>query len=43
MNSAFQRSLRDRARGAGATVVLPEGHDPRTLDAAAELAAAGVV
>ncbi len=43
MTSAFQRSLRDRARAVGGTVVLPEGHDPRTLDAAAELAAEGLV
>ncbi len=38
MSSLFQQSVRDRARAAGGRVVLPEGHDPRTLDAAAALA-----
>lgn len=43
MSSAFQSAVRDRARAAGGSVVLPEGHDPRTLDAAAVLAADGLV
>jgi phosphate acetyltransferase len=43
MSSSFQRAVRDRARAVGATIVLPEGHDERTLDAAVALAADGLV
>lgn len=39
----FQDSVRARARALGGSVVLPEGHDPRTLDAAAVLVREGLV
>ena len=43
MSSSFQSAVRDRARALSGTVVLPEGHDPRTLDAAMILAEEGLV
>lgn len=41
--SAFLESVRRRAAGLARTIVLPEGTDARTIDAAAELADAGLV
>ena len=41
--SAFLASLRARARAAGRRIVFAEGHDARTLEAVAELAAEGIV
>jgi phosphate acetyltransferase len=35
--SRFLDSIADRARAAGRRIVLPEGHDPRTIAAAAQL------
>lgn len=43
MTSGFQAGLRRRAAQLGARIVFPEGHDPRTLDAAAELARESIV
>ena len=43
MITSFQSALRARARAAGATIVLPEGEDERTLAAAVALAAEGLV
>jgi phosphate acetyltransferase len=39
---SFRKSLRARAAGAGATLVFPEGEDPRVQAAAATLAALGI-
>ncbi|MBK6495098.1 MAG: hypothetical protein KA267_00805 [Gemmatimonadales bacterium] len=39
---SFRESLRARAAGAGATLVFPEGEDPRVQAAAATLAALGI-
>jgi len=41
--SQFQRSIRTRAQRAGRTLVFPEGDDPRTWAAAAELHREGLV
>ena len=35
-------TLIPKARAAGKTIVLPEGHDPRVMDAAAKIARAGI-
>ncbi len=43
MSSAFQEGVRRRAAALGARIVFPEGHDPRTLDAAAVLDREGLV
>ena len=39
---SFRESLRARAAGAGATLVFPEGDDPRVREAAATLATLGI-
>lgn len=41
--SAFKESLRIRARAAGRRIVFPEGGEPRTLEAVAQLQVAGLV
>jgi phosphate acetyltransferase len=41
--SGFQRSIRERAQEAGRTLVFPEGDDPRTWTAVAELVARDLV
>ena len=42
MSSSFQTEVRERARALRGTIVLPEGHDSRTLDAAVTLAREGL-
>jgi phosphate acetyltransferase len=43
VSSNFQTAIRERARALNGTVVLPEGHDARTLDAAVVLSSEGLV
>jgi phosphate acetyltransferase len=43
MSSSFQKGVRERARALNGTIVLPEGHDSRTLDAAVILAREGLL
>jgi phosphate acetyltransferase len=43
VSSAFQDGVRERAAAARARIVMPEGHDERTLDAAVILAREGLV
>lgn len=39
----FIESIIEKAKNAGKTIVLPEGEDPRTIEAAAKLLARGIV